>query len=206
MSHLHDIHISSDGMRQYVRNLVAAQERERVERHLADCDACLELFMAVVEGDDASGEIEYHADPVALRQLEDRVISQLASESASIPSSAQPKAAAPMPEAPQSAPSVQSDNSAAASYQQRKTARRRSWLHHPVAHYTIAASITVMLIGSGTFAGLAEKFQQLDDRTHEQPPYAAVPDWESPPEQSWSDRMIDRAGSWLDGLQAARFK
>lgn len=181
-------HCSADQLQHYAGGLLTGLEEERVELHLAACDTCLQLFMIAIElqeeSDNASLTSSSKHEPIAdgkhrkqlpdMRQLEEQVIAQLMGEK----QRSSPPAAIP--------PSIR---------------RRRTWLQHPVTHYTIAASITIMLLGSGVLASFSEKLQQYD-----QIPYTATPEWSESAAESWSEKMINRTSSWLDGLQAARFK
>jgi hypothetical protein len=89
---------------------------------------------------------------------------------------------------------------------QEKPYRRGSWLQHPVTHYTIAASITLLLLGSGTFASFSQKLAQHELDLSMQQPKPVIAIQEDKRTESWSDKMVNQTGSWLDGLQAIRFK
>ena len=69
--------------------------------------------------------------------------------------------------------------------------RRIRWSVCPAVHYFIAASITLFLLSNGTFSDIAEKLAELEQRE------AA---------ESWSDQMVNKAGTWLDELKESRFR
>ncbi|MCA0758264.1 hypothetical protein KP806_24725 [Paenibacillus sp. N4] len=197
-------HVPAEEMSRYVQGQLAAQERERIELRLERCGHCLQLFMAAL---DASAE-EDGADSIfmqpVMNDLETRVIEQLAVEARLEVRSSQPPVG----------PEMQSGRkSSAAVSVQEKPYRRRSWLQHPVTHYTIAASVTLLLLGSGTFASFSQKLAEHDiqlmaSEERSQPPHQppAAPANVESRTVSWSDKMVNQTGTWLDGLQALRFK
>lgn len=181
-------HLASDRMNAYVRNGLAEPERGRAERHLAACDDCLQLFMATVESAGLEAGVRAAAvEPQMvlpdMELLEQRVVAQLLSE-----------------EKPDTqAESIQSPQLAV----QEKSYRPAAWLQHPVTHYTIAASITLLLLGSGIFSSFSHRLAQMDLNVNVQQP-VIVPDEQQT--ESWSDKMVDQTGFWLDDLKAIRFK
>ncbi|MFD0590484.1 zf-HC2 domain-containing protein [Paenibacillus sp. GCM10027627] len=88
--------------------------------------------------------------------------------------------------------------------QRSKKKKYDSWLQHPATHYTIAASITILLLATGALASFSEGLQRLDKVEQQEPPYSIGSEWVNQP--TWSDRLVDQAGSWLDGVQKWRFK
>jgi anti-sigma factor RsiW len=82
------------------------------------------------------------------------------------------------------------------------------WLQRSSVQYTIAASITLVLYFSGTFANIATKLAELEmnatiehqDRILQSPSLPA-----DSQQASWSEQMVSRTGSWLDSLKASRF-
>jgi len=187
-------HISPDQMFRYVNDRLIETERIPVEQHLAACDFCLQLFISAIET--AEGDLQpldIHSTNVQptpipnMEQIEKRVVEQLMGE--------------------QEHYQIQGKQDAAPSTLQEKPRRLRTWLQHPVTHYTIAASITLLLLASGTFSSFSQKLALLDMNENEQqnirpnPPVAA-----GEHSESWSDRIVDQTGSWLDGLKASRFR
>lgn len=187
-------HISPDQMTRYVNGTLAGAERAQVERQMTACDCCLKLFIAAIESSASEYEAESafpsHVNEPQLPDmelLEQRVVAQLLSE--------------------ESIHQAQADGLRTSSALQKKSPRLRAWLQHPVTHYTIAASITLLLLVSGTFASFSQKLAQLDMNENVQqvvplnPPIAA-----GKHSESWSDKIVDQTGSWLDGLRATRYK
>lgn len=183
-------HISSDQMSRYVNDRLVEAERIPVEQHLAACDFCLQLFVIAIET--AEGEMQRADSDLTtpmpnMEQIEKRVVEQLMMEQEHDHREVGPHVVT--------------------STIQEKPRRLRTWLQHPVTHYTIAASITLLLLASGTFASFSQKLAQLDMNENKQqdirpnPPAAA-----GGHSESWSDRMVDQTGSWLDGLKASRFR
>lgn len=85
----------------------------------------------------------------------------------------------------------------------RQPKRRGSWLQHPATHYTLAASITLLLMATGALTGFSEKLQHLEEMEPEAHTIGA--EW-TPSDPSWSDQLVDKAGSFFDDVQAWRFK
>ncbi|MDQ8737548.1 zf-HC2 domain-containing protein [Paenibacillus sp. LHD-38] len=187
-------HIPQDLMSRYVNDRLAETERAGIEQHLTGCDFCLNLFMAAI----ASSEDEEHSSfyvgdsesriPLPdMVLLEQRVVGQL-------------KSVQELHETKAAAPSLSASK-------HEKPPRLRTWLQHPVTHYTIAASITLLLLVSGTFTSFSQKLAQMDmNENMEQAMPPKPPAANDKPSESWSDKIVDQTGSWLDGLKATRFK
>ncbi|OBZ15656.1 zf-HC2 domain-containing protein [Bacillus sp. FJAT-26390] len=180
-------HISPDQMFCYVHDALQEDERMQVEQHLTACDSCLQLFIAIME----STENEAILSPPDMELMEQRVVAQLVNE--------------------QLLHSDQTEQSPKTGEEKRKPRRLHHWLQHPATHYTIAASITLLLLASGTFASFSQKLAQLDvnlnvnmDDQPVQPP--KQPGSRDKQSESWSDKIVDQTGLWLDGLQATRYK
>lgn len=65
----------------------------------------------------------------------------------------------------------------------------KSWIHKPLFHYVIAASITVLLLTSGFFDLLSAEANKVTSRT---------------PDTSMSKQVVDRASAWIDKFQSKR--
>ncbi|MNZ95995.1 hypothetical protein D3C78_1151710 [compost metagenome] len=184
-------HVTESQMAGYVNGSLNEQERDYIDEQLAVCDVCLQLFMRTLEAaDGGNNESGAYQDAACtelpnMEQMEQRVMGQLLQEQRKAASSE------PILEKPIDA--------------QEKPSRRVSWLQHPVTHYTIAASITLLLLGSGVFASFSQKMAEFDTyESMQQPTHTSTPIGEQT--ESWSDKMVNQTGSWLDGLQAMRFK
>lgn len=209
MSGMETGHLSLEQLQKYVRDELTPDERVQADQELLFCEGCLWQFMSVMESM-ATGANSINAESVMpdMSRLEDRVIEELlagssragtaANSLASLSQASQSQAKESQPSHPQVAESQASQAS------HPKSIRRDSWLQHPAAQYTIAASITLMLLATGALTGFSEKLQQLDETDFAKPPYSADVAWEAEP--TWSERMVSRAGNWLDGVQALRFK
>ncbi|WP_028609498.1 hypothetical protein [Paenibacillus harenae] len=174
-------HVTLEEMKHYVQGLLAEPERERIDQRLVECEACLALFMTV-NGSEEAGAGGGLPD---MLQLEQRVVSRLMNE--------------------QRLERERKTASEQLIVSHAKASRRGTWLQHPAVQYTIAASVTLMLLGSGTFAAFSQRLEErdlLESRAHH--PVANSPI--TGQAESWSDRMVSQTGSWLDGLQALRFK
>lgn len=185
-------HISPDQMIRYVKGTLAGADRVRVEQQMTACDCCLKHFIAAVESSENEAESVFssHVNEPQLpdmKLLEQHVVAQLLSE--------------------ERIHQARADGIRTPSILLKKSSRLRVLLQHPVTHYTIAASITLLLLVSGTFASFSQKLAQLDMNENVQqavnpsPPIAA-----GKHSESWSDKIVDQTGSWLDGLRATRYK
>ncbi|MCU6710718.1 hypothetical protein M6D81_18670 [Paenibacillus sp. J5C_2022] len=194
-------HIPMADMLKYRDGMLDRAYRDKVDGALASCEECLAVFMAVLEakdsrrGDENDEAVNSPWIPAMpdMEKMADSVIDGLLCEEGE---------------------RLGSDEYAEGGNRQdncdspiaRTTVRRRTWLQHPAAHYTIAASITLMLLASGAFAGLSEKLRELDMASGNVPGYEAVHEPQEIPEPSWSERMLNRTGSWIDRIQSARFQ
>lgn len=185
-------HISPEVMRGYARGTLGEAERARVDEELLACDRCLALFMDMLdEGADAGGTAgePWHAPD--LEAMKERVMAGLAESSA-----------APA-ETPAEAPKLAA--SQAAGIRRKRPERRPSLMQRPVVQYTIAASVTILLLASGAFAGFTRGLEKLDESHLAMPANpSAETAWRDGP--TWSDELVQRTGSWLEGIQASRFK
>jgi hypothetical protein len=149
-----------------------------------ECEQCLGLLMRMLESESNSGAGEERAVPLPdLQAMEDRVIAELKQ--------------AELAEPPMSLRSTLQSKPAAA--------RRVSWIQRPAWQYTIAASITLLLLASGALAGFSQSLEKLDESRVAMPSQSDIDNaWSNGP--SWSEQLVNRTGSWLDGIQASRFK
>lgn len=195
------IHMTKEQLLDYARGGMGPSERIATEEKLADCDRCLEVWIEVMEDQGAVPEQEQAGGYPDMARLEDEIIGKLMEEHLS---QAYPKASL-MPKnysagegmeevLPQHAPSKAP----------KKVRFRFSLLQNPIAQYVIAASITLLLMTSGILGGVAGQLIKLDENRQAEMPYLADKSWTMEP--TWSERMITRAGTWLDGLQQTRFK
>ncbi|MGO4549032.1 zf-HC2 domain-containing protein [Paenibacillus sp. 2TAB23] len=187
-------HIAQDQMILYVKDMLTGVERSEAEQHLAGCDLCLKLLMdAIAWSEEEELSASFAEDSVSrlilpdMALLEQRVVGQLMEELRQ----------------EEAVPSKQDSSEA----KLEKAPRLRTWLQHPVTHYTIAASITLLLLISGTFASFSQKLVQHDLNENRQQIVEPKPEaGDNKYSESWSDRIVDQTGSWLDSLKATRFK
>ncbi|RIX51250.1 hypothetical protein D3P08_17435 [Paenibacillus nanensis] len=195
MNGINNGHLTIEQWRQYIRNEMTPAERERADQELLVCEGCMWLFMEAMEESEQSGaEHRPGMELPDMVRLEEQVIAELQvgeplKALKPIGDPAEETSCNPAP--PQTMTEV------------RQLKRRDSWLQHPVTHYTLAASITLLLMATGALTGFSEKLQHLEQ--HEPESQTIGAEWMSS-EPSWSDRLVDKAGSFLDGVQAWRFK
>lgn len=186
MRELHTNHVSAADMQRYASGTLGEAERERVDAELVECEQCLGLLMRMLDSgsDSGAGAGEKRGVPLPdLQAMEDRVIAELKQAELAKP--------------PMSLRSTLQSKPAAA--------RRVSWIQRPVAQYTIAASITLLLLASGALAGFSQSLEKLDESRVAMPSQSDIDNaWSNEP--SWSEQLVNRTGSWLDGIQASRFK
>jgi hypothetical protein len=176
-------HVATVDLAAYIRDDLSEQQREQIELHIAACEPCMMLFMSAIETSEAA-----ESDPATertaqarvvipdMKKLGKRVIDVLLAESA------------------RKKPIMRAE-----------PARRQSFLQRPVVHFTAAAAITLLLLGTGTFSGISAKLGELD--SHVVPSEQTIEKrTEQPQEPTWSDRMVTRTSSWFDKLEKDRFK
>ncbi|MEX1029406.1 MAG: hypothetical protein WDZ91_05070 [Paenibacillaceae bacterium] len=65
---------------------------------------------------------------------------------------------------------------------------KRRWYTNTLFHYTIAASLTLLLVSSGLFNQMLDRVSQLSQDT------------EQAEQMSVSDQLTNKAGKWLDAI------
>jgi len=226
-------HLTERQLREYIRNELTPQERDQVDLELETCEGCLWLFMAVMEEAElVDTPLLPDAELPDMARMEEAVMAKLMQVVDSGEAMRAPHFAEVVPsqasdrvshvrlekaelqqqlEQPELAGNTELELAEIESEKETKDVRKRSprqrgsWLQHPVTHYTIAASITVLLLASGALTSFSDSLQQLNenDRSHISP-YSVGAEWTKEP--SWSDRLVHQAGNWLDGVQSWRFK
>jgi hypothetical protein len=106
---------------EFMEGRLSPQEQIEAEEHLYGCDECLELYMAALEQ-----AADVPLLPQEPRMFDEQVMLQLNGSP-----SLQPKRASEQDSSPSPA--------------------KRRLLQHPLFHYTVAASITLLLMSSGAF-------------------------------------------------------
>ncbi|WP_336790870.1 zf-HC2 domain-containing protein [Paenibacillus sp. MMO-177] len=177
-------HVTAAELTAYIHDELAERKREEIELHIAACEPCMVLFMTAIEASEA-GESDPASDGPAkareaipdMKKLGKRVIDVLLAESA------------------RKNPVMRAE-----------PARRQSFLQRPVVHFTAAAAITLLLLGTGTFSGISAKLGEMD--SHSAATGQTIEkDAEQPPQgPTWSDRMVTRTSTWFDKLEKDRFK
>jgi hypothetical protein len=114
-----------------VRGELAADAQERLERQLEGCEECLLLYMEAAELEQPAHPLP-ELDPVASKELDDRVMELIHAFDAAGEIPAQPRI-----------------------HVRPQTRRSRKWPHHPAFHYGIAAVITIVLMSTGVFSQLS---------------------------------------------------
>ncbi|MFD2614190.1 hypothetical protein [Paenibacillus gansuensis] len=118
----------------YIQESLPLNEAETMETHLYTCDACMSIYLDVMEGeaDGVSGG-ESAVEAELPDHFTDRVM-------ASLPEPAAVLNAGNVSRKPGSVP------------------RRSTWLH-----YTVAAAITLLLMSSGVFQQLLQRTEHVSD-------------------------------------------
>ncbi len=196
-------HMTKEQLLDYARGGMEPSERMAAEEKLADCERCLEVWIDVMESQEALPELELEPSGgyPDMARLEEKVMGKLMEE---YPSRAA-LAASLLPASDSAGEGMEellAQHSPPKASQ--KLRSRFSLLRNPLAQYAIAASITLLLMTSGILSGVAGELMKLDESRQEEMPYLADEPWKLEP--TWSERMMTRAGTWLDGLQETRFK
>ncbi len=192
------VHYSLDFMQRYVSNKLSEADRECAERHITACDDCMQRFITAVELEDGLADL----NTADWDRVEEKVISELHEMfpgfEEQVPNSN------PTIHSKTSQQSKQPPNQSTDTHS--KASRKRSWIQHPITHYVIAASITLLLLASGLFSSFSETLMQIDYEAQKDTYPGSWSAVETVPTESWSHKMMERTGSWLNGLQDARFK
>lgn len=90
-----------------------------------------------------------------------------------------------------------------------KKRKKQIWIQHPFAQVVVAASITLLLVGTGAMSVLSSSLSSIEetkiqDRVEEQHEVGPMPSEKQHPHSN-SDRWMDKAASWLDKLHSIRF-
>ncbi|RJE86026.1 hypothetical protein D3P07_18220 [Paenibacillus sp. 1011MAR3C5] len=221
-------HLTDVQLRGYIRNELPPGERERADLELEVCEGCLWRFMAMMEeADQADDPLWTEGGLPDMARIEESVMAALLrTDSVETTHTSQSIEVAPTPaldrlpivmedEAQETKLLELADDTKQAQLEKQQEGRKQSekratqgrgsWLQHPVTHYTIAASITLMLLATGALTSFSESLQHLHEIDPNQiPPYNVGAEWMAEP--SWSDRLVNQAGNWLDGIQSWRFK
>lgn len=211
-------HLTVEQLRKYIRNELSPSERELADQELLVCEGCMWRFVTAME-EAERGELTIIPDDELpdMAQLEERVMAELIGNSATMAVRAEEQViAAPMPSVQETQEAAVPATSPLSNGEMRRHGRqtpphrhaprrRGSWLQHPVTHYAIAASITLLLVATGALTGFSEKMQHIEEADGAEPkPHLSIgAEWRNEP--SWSDRLVHQAGSFLDGVQALRF-
>ncbi|MBH5319833.1 hypothetical protein I6N90_18700 [Paenibacillus sp. GSMTC-2017] len=191
-------HLSIEQLLAYVNNGLDERGRELVDQELLVCEQCMGLFMTVMEdsGDNTIYSESYLPD---FDQLEERVIGELMITAVDFGE----KTA--FVDNRLSQLDGDKDQTVILSQQSLSSVRKKrgSWLGHPIMQYTIAASITLLLLATGVLAEFSGRLQSLDGEKVAPPPFVAHEEWKEDP--TWSDRMLNHTSNWIDDLQQSRF-
>ncbi|MUT67905.1 anti-sigma factor [Paenibacillus sp. NEAU-GSW1] len=189
------LHIDESLMKLYVDDVLPEAGREQVESHMAECDICLERFMVAM----SAAEAEPAESEIGSEVVQTGVV---AAANNSLPD---------MEKLGQRLVRLLYPNKQ--TFVQEKPYRRRTWLQHPSVHFGAAAAITLLLLGTGTFNGVADRVNAFDEQaeTERQVKAEGKPSYldqstGKEQTQTWSDRMVDRTVSWFDGIEKSRFK
>jgi anti-sigma factor RsiW len=109
----------------FVQGKLSQQEQTEAEEHLYGCDECLECYM-----DSLNPADDLLPTPQELDSFDEQVMNRLLDQS-------------PQPNG------VIDPHPSSASLE---PAKRRTMLQHPLFHYAVAASITLLLMSSGVFS------------------------------------------------------
>jgi anti-sigma factor RsiW len=155
----------------YVRHELPDGESAELEKHLESCEVCMELYVQSVEL--AMGSYPMLLNEIALADSVMKTIHE----------GSYVKHAACLAEA----------EGASAT---RKWLRPVTWTRHPLFHYSVAAAITMILLGSGLFQSLLPVEGQAD-------PFSSEPAQGEPLKRqpSVSQQLLDQTIVMLDSIQ-----
>lgn len=102
------------------------------------------------------------------------------------------------------------------SIEAQRTKPKRNWIQHPFAQIAIAASITLLLVGSGAMTMISSSLAQIEESGMQPPSEHLIQrdaeqatDLEqanSNDAPSNSEKWLDKATDWIEKLKASRFE
>jgi hypothetical protein len=130
-------HYTLEQWKRYVEDDITFEDRDFYESHLSSCESCLQLYMQSLDA--AAGSYPVVVDQTAFA---DSVMEAIRAHSVELPQVQLQPVAHPNPNS--------------------ERFKRANWLRHPLFHYTVAAAITLVLMNSGVFQSIAERFGTAD--------------------------------------------
>lgn len=81
--------------------------------------------------------------------------------------------------------------------------KNHRWIQRPLAQVAIAASITLLLIGTGVIGAISSSMVQLDEGIEKTQPQTEEQEQSAMPK---SEQWLDKATDWLHQIQERRFE
>lgn len=88
---------------------------------------------------------------------------------------------------------------------------KRKWIQRPFAQVAVAASITLLLVGSGALSFISSSLSMLEEQRLQHQIEQKIDDEQSPiseeelDQHSHSERWMNKAKSWIEKLHSIRF-
>ncbi len=165
-------------------------DRAEMDAHLVDCEACLTAYMAAL--DQAGDRLPELHDQQAFALKVVELVSDRLPELTNQKLSALEAIAQSGDHLPKLPATKAIEQQTGELFQAIPAARaqpaRRSWYMKPIVQYTIAASITIVLVGSGMFNQLFEGLSDLTRQT------------EYSEKATISEQLTNQADRWLDSI------
>jgi anti-sigma factor RsiW len=154
-------HVDRGGWVDYVADTLSDERRAALEEHLYQCDDCMASYMEAL-----GQEVVPSAGPKDASLFDEKVMSAIALER------------------------IEPDtNKLHEVVQLQKASPRRTLFHHPLFHYAVAASITLLLMSTGFFQFITDQTEEWRSSVHT----GARP--------SVSEHLTDRTTEALASLQ-----
>jgi len=167
-------HVTAEQLKEFING--HDSKREWVEEHIQQCESCLMLFIRELD------VTEQQPARLDWNELENNVMTAIHNETFAA-SSVQRQPAASKPDIARPRP-------------------RSTWFRHPTFHYSLAASITLLLLVTGALDGLSQQVSYISE--HAKSNYAM--ERETSSRAPWSEEVMSKTSQWLDGIQEYRFK
>jgi len=84
-----------------------------------------------------------------------------------------------------------------------RTQKKHRWIQRPLAQVAIAASITLLLIGSGVIGAISSSMVRLEEGIERPQLQIEEPKQSDMPQ---SEQWLDKATNWLNQIQERRFE
>jgi anti-sigma factor RsiW len=179
-------HYSKEEWQMYAEGRIDDRDRDAFEKHLYECDICMNQYVELLEGLNDSGKSQEVSSSDAWerdmpgKDFTDRVMAALKELGGT---------ALPVPE--ESGAGVAADGGVDAKGRGKAVVSQVPLFRRPLFHYAVAAVITLILMSTGMFHNISSRVEHLETQSGEQ-------------REPISERLMEKTVSMLEAMQAQR--